>query len=71
MQTLKFDYTTDSVSHFTLELYSDGERMTRQDLSLMGDYIYLLFITIKRLGNTNSGIDFDGMLHNLMRDDDE
>lgn len=71
MQTLKFDYTTDSVSHFTLELYSDGERMTRQDLLLMGDYIHLLFITIKRLGNTVRDVDFETMWRNLMRDEDE
>ena len=71
MQTLKFDYTTDGVSHFTLELHSEGERLAHQDLLLMADYIHLLFITIKRLGNTNSGVDFEAMLRNLMRDDDE
>ena len=70
MQSLKFEYTTDGVSRFELELYSDGERMTRQDLMLMGDYIHLLFLTLRRVGNVSSGVDVEAMIRDLMRGDD-
>lgn len=70
MQKLTFDYSSDGVSHFNLELHSDGQRLTRSDLILMGDYIHLLFLTLRRLGNVNSGVDIEAMIRDLMKGDD-
>lgn len=73
MQELKFSYSAGSGSHFDLALTSEGDRITSSDIVMMGSYIHLLFLTIRRIGAVaeKSSYDVDEMIRNLMNQDDE
>ena len=72
MQTLSFTYSTDGVSMFKLDLTPEGNRITGNDLILMGKYIQLLFATIRQIGDvTNSNVDIDELIRKLMNEGDE
>lgn len=72
MQTLRFSYTSDNASSFTLELTSEGNRASGNDLVLMGKYIRLLFATIRQIGDINhSNLDVDELIRRIMEGGDE
>jgi hypothetical protein len=72
VQTLKFTYSSDNSSSFTIELTSEGSRITGSDLVLMGKYIRLLFATIRQIGEFNgSTLDVDEIIRKIMNGDDE
>lgn len=73
MQDITFTYSPGGESDFTLSLTSSGEKITNQDIVMMGNYIHMLFLTIRRVGefNAQAGTDIDEMIRNLMKRDEE
>lgn len=73
MQELQFSYSSDGLAHFDLALTSEGDRITNSDIVMMGNYIHLLFLTIRRIGvvTENTSCDVDEMIRNLMNHDDK
>lgn len=73
MQEISFTYTPDGGSNFTLSFTSEGSRVTNSDIVMMGNYIHLLFLTIRQVGefNAQAGTDIDEMIRNLMNRDEQ